>query len=326
MVNHPPGSEQLIAYFEGKITDASTRAAIDAFIAADTAPLLVQDCMQAAWDNTRDAAIQPATAADWDKFRVIAGIHVTRKGVVRPMFAAAATLLLLVSFAAMYFVFQQRKTAPAIVWRQVSAGPGELRKVHLSDGSNLTIFPGSTIRYNNQYNAQVREIHLQGRAYFDVAAVAGKPFSVITGQYTTQVLGTAFEIAEQPQKQALAVVLVTGKVRLLNAQQQPLSELQPDQQITIHTDNAQYNILPVAAKSMVSWTTGRLTYDQTALADVCRELEKWYGVNITLQRATLGQKRITADFEHMTLSAVMHILSETAGFSWREVNNNIEVY
>lgn len=325
MVNHPPGDEQLVAYFEGKITDAATRAAIENYIAADTDPRLIEACMQKAWENTQGPAV-PAAPADWDKFRMLAGIRIPKKGFIRPMFAAAATLLLLVSFGALYFISHKTPPAATIVWQEISAGPRELRKVQLTDGSSLTLFPGSTIRYNNMYNEKVREVRLQGRAYFDVAAVADKPFLVTTGNYTTQVLGTSFDIAERPKQKALTIVLVSGKVRLLNAKQQPLSDLQPDQQLTLHTDNAQYNILPVAAQSMISWTTGRLSYDQATLEEVCRELEAWYGIDITIHRKGLGTKRITADFERMPLSAVMHILSETAGFSYKEVNGSIQVY
>ena len=326
MTHHQPGRAQLVAYFEGKITDTIIRAGIEDYIASGADPLFVEDCMQAAWENMNTEEPLYSAPAHWDKFRMMAGLRSTRKSFIRPMFAAAATLLLLIAFAAMYFILRPHTSIPEIVWQQVTAGPRELRTVHLPDGSTLTVFPGSTISYNNLYNDKAREVRLQGRAYFNIASAAGKPFSVITGQYTTQVLGTSFEIFDQPQRKELAVILVSGKVRLLNEQKQMLSDLQPDQQMVINTGNAQFNIVPVAAKSMVSWTSGRLSYDQASLADVCRDLENWYGARISIHRAALGSKRITAAFERMPLPAVMNILSRTAGFTYKEVNGIIEVY
>lgn len=326
MAHHQPGRAQLIAYFEGKITDISTREAIENYLASGADPLYVQDCMQTAWENVNTEEPLYSAPAHWDKFRMLAGIRSTRKPLIRPMFAAAATLLLLVAFAAMYFIFRPHKPIPDIVWQQVTAGPRELRTVHLPDGSTFTVFPGSTISYNNLYNDKVREVQLWGRAYFDIASVAGKPFSVTTGKYTTQVLGTSFEIFDQPQREELAVVVVSGKVRLLNQYKEKLSDLQPDQQMVIHTGDAQFSIAPVAAKTMVSWTSGRLSYDQARFADVCRDLENWYGTRISIHRPILGQKRITAGFEGMTLPAVMSILSQTAGFTYKEVKGGIEVY
>lgn len=326
MVHHPPGRAQLIAYFEGKITDATTKEAIEAYIAADTDPLLVQACMQTAWEHIREADVPHSTPADWQRFRMLAGIRTSRNRFLRPMLAAAATLLLLLSLSYIYFMLRKPPVSTPLAWQEITAGPRELRTIRLPDGSDLTLFPGSTVSYNNAYNKHARAIRLKGRAYFNVATVAGKPFTVSAGNYTTQVLGTSFEIFERPQRQELSVVLVSGKVRLLNAQHQFLSDLRPDQQITVHTDNARFNILPVAAQSMVAWTTGKLSYDQATLADVCRELEKWYGVNITIQRPALEKKRITADFEHLSLPAVLHILSETAGFGYTEKDNHIAVY
>ncbi|MBW8688308.1 FecR family protein [Chitinophaga rhizophila] len=325
MDTYQPGRATLIAYFEGTITDASTRAAVEAYIAADTHPLLVQACMQTAWENTRNIVVTPAAPADWDKFRMIAGIREHRRKSVWPALVVAATLLLLVSSVLLYYIHRRPQTTP-VAWTEIAAAAQELRTVHLQDGTKLTLFPGAKIRYNNQYNHTTRALQLTGRAYFEVATVAGKPFTVATGQYTTQVLGTSFEIAEKPHQHELKVVLVSGKVRLMDAQQQVLSDLQPDQQITIRTDNAAYHVLKVDAGSLVSWTAGRLSYDQATLEEVCTELEKWYGQQIIIHRAALEKKRVTADFEHMPLSAVMDILSETAGFTYKEVNGHIEVY
>jgi transmembrane sensor len=326
MAHHQPGRAQLIAYFEGKITEITVREAIEDYLASGADPLFVQDCMQTAWENVNTEEPLYVAPAQWDKFRMLAGIRSTRKTLIRPMFAAAATLLLLIAFAAMYFIFPPHTSVPDIVWQQVTASPRELRTIHLPDGSTLTVFPGSTISYNNLYNDKVREVQLRGRAYFNVASVAGKPFSVTTGKYTTEVLGTSFEIFDQPQREELAVVVVSGKVRLLNEHKEKLSDLQPDQQMVIRTGDAQFSIAPVAAKTLVSWTSGRLSYDQALLADVCRDLENWYGTRISIQRTTLGQKRITAGFEGMPLSAVMNILSQTAGFTYKEVKAGIEVY
>jgi ferric-dicitrate binding protein FerR (iron transport regulator) len=325
MTYQQPDSEQLIAYFEGKITDTALRAEIEDYISGAD-PLFIQECMQTAWDRMDNGVIPRSVPADWDTFRMMAGIRTVRKMNVRKMLAAAAAVLLLGTGAAMYFLRQQHEASAVVVWQQVSANPRELRTVHLPDGSNITLFPGARISYNNQYNKEAREIRLQGRAYFDITAAAGKPFSVATGKYTTQVLGTSFEVADKPEDKTLAVTLVSGKVRLLDAQQHTLSELRPDQQMIIRTENARFNIVRVNANSLITWTRGHLSYDQVALADVCRELEDWYGARITIHRAALGKKHITAGFERMSLQAVMNILAETAAFTYKEVNGNIEIY
>jgi len=82
----------------------------------------------------------------------------------------------------------------------------------LPDGSVVTLFPGTEIRFDSSaYNVNSRTIYLKGTAEFDVAAVDGKPFSVAAGGFTTTALGTRFMVAEGKGKQLL-VRLYSGKV------------------------------------------------------------------------------------------------------------------
>lgn len=326
MTNQQPDSGQLTAYFEGKITDTEQKAGIEDYIASGADPLFVQGCMERAWERMDSGVIPPGVPADWNTFRMMAGIRTTRRIKISRILSVAAAFLLLVTGAAAFFLLRQHKQATTAVWQQVAAGPRELRTIHLPDGSDVTLFPGSRISYSNMYNKDSREIRLEGRGYFNIAAVADKPFSVITGKYITQVLGTSFEINDQPESKKIVVMLVSGKVRLMDQQKHILSDLQPDQQMTIQTANADYSIMPVQAKSLINWTRGHLSYDQATLADVCKELEDWYGTSITIHRAALGKKHITAGFDHMSLQAVMNILSQTAAFTYKEVNGNIEIY
>ncbi|SHN45370.1 FecR family protein [Chitinophaga sp. CF418] len=82
----------------------------------------------------------------------------------------------------------------------------------LPDGSVARLFPGTEIRFDSSaYNVSSRTIYLKGTAEFDVAAVAGKPFSVAAGGFTTTALGTRFMVAGGKGKQLL-VRLYSGKV------------------------------------------------------------------------------------------------------------------
>jgi len=82
----------------------------------------------------------------------------------------------------------------------------------LPDGSVVRLFPGTEIRFDSSaYNVNSRTIYLKGTAEFDVAAVAGKPFSVAAGEFTTTALGTRFMVAAGKGKQLL-VRLYSGKV------------------------------------------------------------------------------------------------------------------
>ncbi|WP_160710855.1 FecR family protein [Chitinophaga solisilvae] len=325
MAAFQPDSNLLTAYFEGNITDAALKAAIEAYIADDADPALVEACMAKAWNNTPPQLYENAAAQDWRRFRMMAGIRSNRRKLLRPFIAAAASLLLLISYTA-WMHFKPAHDADIVTWQVVTASPGHPHSLQLPDGSDITLFPGASIRYNRAFNTAVREVRLSGRAFFNVTSAAERPFLVTTGQYTTQVLGTSFEVNDQPQEAALSITLVSGKVRLLAPDGRTMADLQPRQQAVIHTRSAKYQIAAVNPETVTAWTTGHLSYDQATLKEVCTDLEDWYKAGFRVERKELLQKRITAEFRHIPLAEVMDILSRTAGFKYRKDKDTIVIY
>ncbi|RAJ05447.1 FecR family protein [Chitinophaga skermanii] len=327
MTDHQIDKQTLVAYFEGKIVDMALKQHVEDYIAADANPLFVQACMQTAWEQTIHNSETVSSQADWDTFSVLAGIRTHKKTSIRFTWAAAAALLVLIGVSTLYFTQQpSTHTATTLAWQTITATPTTQRVVQLADGSELVLYPGSSVRFNNEYNQTSREIFLDGRAYFNIAPVANKPFFVRSGNYTTEVLGTSFEIFEQRNRRALAVTLVSGKVRVLDKSQHPLKELQPDQQLVVNTDNEQFAVADVSAHNLMAWTSGHLNFEQVVLEDVCRDIATWYGIPINIHNKSLARKRITAGFDHVPLETVMTILSQTAGFTYKAVNGHIDIY
>ncbi|MCW3465289.1 FecR family protein [Chitinophaga nivalis] len=321
MADFLPDSTLLIQYFEGKVSTPATRADIEAYITSGEDAAFVQACMEAAWKNTSHLETDPATDSDWQQFRRLAGIE-TKRRKIYPLLAAAAVLLVLL-LAAGWIFFKPQQPAGTLAWQTVTAAPGAPHQLQLPDGSQVTLFPGATLRYTKTSPTTVREVHLSGRAFFHITATAERPFLVTTGQYTTQVLGTSFEV---DNRQSLAVTLLSGKVRLLQHNGQPLMELQPNQQITIDKQQGQFRLTTVEAATITAWTSGKLSFDQEKLNTVCADLQQWYKTTIRIERTALLQKRITAEFTQAPLHAVMDILSQTAGFRYRQEKDTIVIY
>lgn len=321
MADFQPGSLLLTSYFEGKISDPAVKADIETYIASGKDAAFVQACMEAAWTNTSGAMPETAAEGDWQQFRRLAGIS-TQHRTLYPRVAAAAALLLLMAVAGWLFLKPQHK-ATALAWKTVTAAPGAPHRLQLPDGSLVTIFPGSSVSYNDEFNTTLREIRLSGRAFFNVTGAAQRPFFVNTGKYTTQVLGTSFEIDD---RQSLAVTLVSGKVRLLGGHGQRLTELQPGQQAVVDKQADSFRLAAIETDALTAWTSGQLSFDQEQLNTVCADLRQWYKTPISITRKELLQKHITAEFKQLPLAAVMEILSQTAGFRYRQEKDTIVIY
>jgi ferric-dicitrate binding protein FerR (iron transport regulator) len=90
-------------------------------------------------------------------------------------------------------------------------------KLILSDGSEVTLYPKSSLQYFRDVAAvSRRELSLEGKAFFEVGKNREKAFTVYTGMVSTTVLGTSFSVVNQNRR--IEVKLYTGKVWLKKEQ------------------------------------------------------------------------------------------------------------
>ncbi|MGO1787149.1 MAG: FecR family protein [Sphingobacterium sp.] len=87
----------------------------------------------------------------------------------------------------------------------------EARLFTLKDGSEVEIFPGSSIAYDENYGQENRCLQLNGEAEFTVALDSLRPFVVESNGYTTTALGTSF-IVDARHIDEVNVKLLSGKV------------------------------------------------------------------------------------------------------------------
>lgn len=100
------------------------------------------------------------------------------------------------------------------VWKEVANTGNQVMKYQLPDASLLTIYPGSSIRYEGKFDQKLRNVYLKGKARFKVKRNPMRPFSVYSGALKTTALGTSFTInTNGPQ---ISVKLHTGKIVVAN--------------------------------------------------------------------------------------------------------------
>ena len=141
----------------------------------------------------------------WQKF---AGKHQVRRTVSfrRYWMAAASVLLLLIGFGT-YFITDRNSPE----WVAVTTEPGQIMEVYLPDSTLISMAGNSSIRYDKKaYGKERRVVEMKGKAFFQVTRNEARPFSVYTERTEVTVLGTSFQIDEQPD--GTDVDVMTGKV------------------------------------------------------------------------------------------------------------------
>lgn len=196
--------------------------------------------------------------------------------------AAAAAVLL----AAGIGYYRLTRQAPP---QQIVASAKERKTVTLPDGSLVSLEPGSTLQYPEQFSERTREVNLSGEAFFEVAHNEKQPFVIHSSLINTTVLATSFNIEARDAKEA-RVVVVTGRVQVLAK-----GETASNEQAMIITANksAVYNKatdqLEVKdatddARFYAQKRSGKFIYKGVPLGKVVNDLERYYNTTIETEK------------------------------------------
>jgi transmembrane sensor len=210
--------------------------------------------------------------------------------------AAAATIVAVASLA-------RRGTLVAPAWgaAEVSTGAGELATVQLQDGSVVRLAPSSRLRVAAGND---RDVSLEGRAFFAVQKVPGRPFRVHTRAGSARVLGTRFELATIGGELRLAVV--EGSVAL-DAPRNRV-EVKAGEETAVHDSTASRPTKLARPDTAVRWVGTFLVFQATPLGQAAKEIARVYDVRVSIADSTLAAETITATFTDRPLREVVDVV------------------
>ncbi len=223
----------------------------------------------------------------------------------RYLTTAAAVILLLAGFRYWYIWDSQKPQ-----WVMHTAGPASNKEILLPDGTLVTLFKGSEIRYDHrQFGNTARPVLLNGKAWFDVSADAMRPFSITTSIATLTVLGTTFQVSGG--NQSFEVDVFSGKVQVtLPGKGEDGIILTAGMSAAYSTEKGDMEVKDEADPNRSAWKTGQLRFQETPLEDVVRYLEDYYDVSLKRDEVPNGL-RLNATFTGMALEEVLLVINQT---------------
>ncbi|HVX01306.1 MAG TPA: FecR domain-containing protein, partial [Candidatus Babeliaceae bacterium] len=102
--------------------------------------------------------------------------------------AAAIALIILGSGTLLFYYLSSKRSYKELVY---TTAQHERKRVVLSDSSVIFLSPGSSIKVQQPFPKNKRDIVLSGEAFFEVAQDPLRPFTVITDNIRTTALGTS---------------------------------------------------------------------------------------------------------------------------------------
>lgn len=174
--------------------------------------------------------------------------------------------------------------------------PVGLRRAQLSDGSILTLDTETSVRVH--FSGTERRITLvRGRARFEVAHDASRPFIVSAGEGEVVAHGTVFDVSLTTGR--LRVSLVRGSVEVRRAQPaapgkpQTVIRLVPGQSIALVGVAPTPQAAPAAE---TAWASGMIAFDGAPLSEVLATANRYSARKVSIDDHALGALRVTGTF------------------------------
>lgn len=280
----------------------------------------------------------------------------------RNLFSKRITLVTLVAFVigiGSFIYFKPGKeNAIASVTEEISSVAtknGNRTKLVLPDGTQVWLNAGSNLNYNNSaFNKELREVSLDGEAYFDVTKNEAKPFIIHTKKMDVRVVGTAFNVRSYNDERTAEASLIRGSIEVtLKDRKDQKIILKPNEKISINTEDevkeiklktgkaipVKYNttIPQIVVKELkpnptyhiipeIAWTQNRLYFDDKNLEEIGPMLEKWFGKTVIIQNESLSKIRYTGNFGNETIETVLSYLKLSRTFNFKVDNDTVVIY
>lgn len=321
-VNHHIEPELLVRFLSGE-ADRRERQQINQWINADRRNLKYFEELTTIWNASEKSGDFDATflKQDWKKVREKIGAAkrakhepIRQRSFVFQIVRIAAIFICIVGF---YFLFQgiyNRWPAKEIAVTSVF----EIKTVDLPDGSRVYLNSNSKLTYPQKFATHAREVTLDGEAFFEVAKDENIPFLIKAGPAFTEVVGTSFNISTR--KNIIVVTVLTGKILLYKDKAEPIT-LTVGQQGTYSDKGLKKNVNEDI--NFLSWKTNVLTFKNTPLSQVVRDLGRHYNKHIEIATDALEECTLTSTYQQQSLDEILNELKIVFSIQIEETNRTL---
>lgn len=262
-------------------------------------------------------------AAVWS--RIDAHIRETEQPIlkrkIRIGWMSRAAILLILCAVGFLGYHQFSDTTQTIDYAEIRNPDGQHSRISLPDGSAVFLGGGSRIKYQKAFSGKKRTVYLDGEAFFEVRHQAERPFAVSSGEITTVVLGTSFNVKAFSLEKKVAVTVKTGRVGVMSmagGKSQLIRYLTPDEHIEINTHTGLYTFNAANASEESAWIKNDFIFYDTPLNEIVTSLEHRYGVKIEFTDPELGKIRLTAKFKNIPIQQVVGQLEILSGLAFTQ--------
>lgn len=210
---------------------------------------------------------------------------------------------------------------------EISTNKSEIRSVSLPDGSKIMLNTTSTLSYTNAFMKDViREVHLDGEAFFDITPNPERPFIIRSNNFVIKVLGTSFNVKDYTEDNQLSVSVESGSVNVNYDNFNTIMTLKKDETMTVDktthsvTKQLRQNELPSIRQN------SSLYFNDVSLSESILLINRYYQTKVVLASGIVSTAIITGTHDNQSLESVLQSICFTAGLKYRQTEKGYEIY
>lgn len=223
------------------------------------------------------------------------------------------------------YLLMDKYSHETITYNEITAANAKVVNVTLPDGSKVSLYAGSTLKYPNQFENDERLIKLDGEATFEVKSDPKNPFYVETSDGTrVKAYGTKFSVRDYETDNTISVYLERGIVDFMSPQLDHSVTMKPDTRLTFNKTNKKYTISNSTPNEYDAYEQGVLLFNSKPLEEVVRKLNRVYQVNIVIQDESLKEYSFTATIKDESIYQILNMMSMSSPqLEWKKEGQKI---
>lgn len=238
-------------------------------------------------------------------------------------------VFLLIPMAITIFMLCQSRSAPIHTQLyEIRTQPGMITSFRLPDSTLVYLNSGSVLKYPSVFTGNIREVSLDGEAYFDVTKDPTHKFIVSTPQNSkVEVLGTRFNLEAFGNMDEVTTTLIEGKVEFIyqRAGTERKMIMKPGQKTIYNKKNGEILLKSTNGASELSWKDMKIILDQTPMRDALHMLGKRYNVEFVVNTSKYDKFTFTGKFTEQYVEDILEDFKISSQIRWRNVEpiNNL---
>lgn len=262
----------------------------------------------------------PNTAAAKKAFMA----HITEQNKAKPVFkikpkpfysswmfqAASVAVIAILSFSVWKLYFSEHEM---VVSTQMT-----VKEQVLSDQTQIKLSENSKITYSSNFAKSNKDIKLEGEASFKVGHSGIGTLKIQADETFIEDIGTIFAVTAYPDSTYINVKVREGQVHFYTKTNKGLI-INANEAGVYNKKTKTFNVLAKKLDSLAG--TMRIDFQAIALSNAVEIISNAYNVDIQLAKKSLGNKRITVNFDGEDVNIVLQIMTETLNLNLQKGAN-----